>query len=142
MTSISQVIEAFLRKIDDFKMLEYSDEEIEEDARGYLNVAVSNFSEITNENLEINIEKDCFTRVLTNKEIDILALNMVVEWMKPIIYKADAMHNVMSIKDATFFSPAKIMEQKQGIYNIAVKEYKKAVLDYTYAHGNMEDYVL
>lgn len=141
-TPVSKVIDAFLRKIDDFKMLEYSDEDIDEDAKGYLTVAVANFEEISGETLEIDTDGEYFTQELSNKIIDILALGMVVEWLKPIIYKADAMHNVMNLKDATFFSPAKIMEQKQMIYNTAVSEYDKAVINYTFNHGNMEDYVL
>ena len=141
-TPVSKVIDAFLRKIDDFKMLEYSDEDIDEDAKGYLTVAVANFEEISGETLEIDADGEYFTQELSNKIIDILALGMVVEWLKPIIYKADAMHNVMNLKDATFFSPAKIMEQKQMIYSTATSEYNKAVINYTFNHGSMEDYVL
>lgn len=138
-TSYDLVIDAFLAKIDDYKMLNYSDDDIYEDALGYMKHVCGEFGEVCEKDLSArDDEAGAFVETLSNREIDIISLGMVVEWMRPVVNKADALHNVMNLKDATFFSPAKITEQKRGLYQDMLRAYEKAYYNYTYYRGDLE----
>lgn len=137
-TQYGDVVDLFLAKINDYKMLNYSDEDIFEDAVGYLKVAVADFTEKFNTEYAMDDYNLCFEEEIPHRVMDIFSLAMVVEWLKPILYESREMHNVMSLKDATFFSPAKVMEQKGVIYERALEAYEKACMNYTYSKGDLE----
>jgi len=139
-TSYLTVVESFLDEIDDYKMLNYSDQEIVNNAYGYMRAACAEFDRVCL--IDLSDRDDIlfhFNNDLDDEVIKIIVKGMVVEWLKPQLYKADAMHNLMNLKDATFFAPQQIMSQKRGLYNDAVDAFKNAINDYSYNHADLGD---
>lgn len=137
-TPYSKIIDAYLDKIDDYKMIEYTDDEIREDAIVYMHRVCSDFEHICLTDLsDWDDTLQRFEADLSSEEIQIIAKGMVVEWMRPIVYRSAAMQNVLNLKDASFFSPSKIMEQKALAFEKAEKMYRNAKLDYSYDHGEI-----
>lgn len=137
-TSYRDVVESFLDKINDYKMIMVSDEDIYDDAIRYMSAVCADFNRVCLIDLE---DRDnyirCFANDLPRNVIEIIAKGMVVEWLKPHIYRADAMQNMMNLKDASFFAPQQILAQNRTLYNEAVRAYKNAVKDYTYDNGKL-----
>ena len=52
-----------------------------------------------------------FNITLTNREKDILALGMIVHFVRQYVYNTDALQNGLSTKDFTLFSPANLLEK-------------------------------
>ena len=139
-TPYSLIIDSYLKKIEDYKMIVMTDDVIIEDAIDYMKSVCADFDYICAKDLSDRddaIRK--FTEDLSINEIDIIAKGMVVEWMRPIVYQSSAMMNVMNMKDASFFSPSKIMEQKMYAFEKAEKAYKVAKFNYSYDNGEIGD---
>lgn len=139
-TPYSLIIDSYLDKIDDYKMIALTDDIVIEDAIGYMKRVCADFGYICLKDLSDRddaIRK--FGQDLSDNEIDIIAKGMVVEWMRPIVYQSSAMMNVMNMKDATFFSPSKIMEQKMIAFEKAEKAYRSAKRNYSYDNGEIGD---
>lgn len=137
-TPYSLIIDSYLAKIEDFKMLNLPVDDTIEDAIEYMKVVCADFSPICLKNIMAYDDRvRQFSEDLSVREIDIIAKGMVVEWMRPIVYQSSAMMNVMNLKDASFFSPSKIMEQKMLAFEKAEKSYKNAKFDYSYDNGEI-----
>lgn len=137
-TPYSLIIDSYLAKIEDYKMLTMTDDIIIEDAIDYMKRVCADFGYICLKDLSSRDDRiRQFTEDLSVNEVDIISKGMVVEWMRPIVYQSSAMMNVMNMKDATFFSPRKIMEQKMLAFEKAEKAYKVAKLNYSYDNGEI-----
>ena len=137
-TPYKKVVESFLEKIDDYKMLNYSSQDILLNSTAYMNAVCSDFNRICLIDLEDKDDYICeFANDLSREVIEIIAKGMVVEWLKPLVYKADAMLNLMNLKDATFYSPSTLLAQKRAMLAEAEKAYSNAVKNYSYYHAKL-----
>ena len=140
-TPYSKFIDSFLRKIDDYKMINYSDWDIKQDSIKYMKTAITQFCsecEISNYDFDDVIEQ--FSIDMSHEEVDIIAKGMVVEWLKPSVYKARAMENIMNTKDFSYFSPQKMLEQNRALLADAKKDFTNSLVYYTYKIGNIEEF--
>jgi len=140
-TAYSKFIDAFLRKIDDYKMIKYSDWDIKQDSIKYMKTAITQFcSECAITDYEYDDVIEQFSLDMGDEEIDIISKGMVVEWLKPSVYKSRAMENIMNTKDFSYFSPQKMLEQNKALLADAKKEFKNSLFYYTYKIGNIEEF--
>lgn len=83
MTSYDTIFNRFLQKITDYKFLELSDDDVREMMVSWLTSAISKFRRCNNDLSQRDDEIQSFTIDLDDREIEILALLMVCEWIEP-----------------------------------------------------------
>ena len=70
---------------------------------------------------------------------DIISEGMVVQWLKPYVYKQENLENLISTKDFSTYSPAELLNRVKGTYQDARKDFKHMIRDYSYDHGDLTD---
>lgn len=70
---------------------------------------------------------------------DIISEGMVVQWLKPYVYKQEILENVLNTKDFTTYSPAELLLRVGNAYTKAQKDYKNMINEYSYNHGDLTD---
>ncbi|MBR3267901.1 MAG: hypothetical protein IKI58_04125 [Oscillospiraceae bacterium] len=135
---------AFLSKITEYDILS-----IEEEARtviidGYMKRAISQFQHICHcdliksaddENREFDIElteDDDLTEI-----VDIVSEGMVVNWMKPYVYKQEILEMTLNTKDFTTYSPAEMIHRLGEAYEKAQSDFTQMMREYSFNHGDL-----
>ena len=77
-------------------------------------------------------ELEEFNITLSRKEQSILALSMIVHWLEPYVFNSDALKNVMSTKDFSMFSPAKLLEQMKDLLQYSERKLKAEMNGYSF----------
>lgn len=103
-TPFSEIYKLFLGKIDSYDFAKLTKEELEEDLKDYLDLAISNFIVCTKD-LE-NMTDEGFNEKLTMKEKDILATLMVLEFLKPKMATDELIIQALTDKDIRMTSQA------------------------------------
>ena len=63
---------------------------------------------------------------------EILAELMVVEWLKPHLYKSEFFENALGTKDYSTFSPANLLKEVRETYLTARERARFLIIDYSY----------
>ncbi|MGG3045615.1 hypothetical protein ABEO76_21050 [Bacillus anthracis] len=103
-TPFSEIYKIFLGKIDSYDFAKLTKEELEEDLKDYLDLAISNFIVCTKD-LEDTTDEG-FNEKLTMKEKDILATLMVLEFLKPKMATDELIIQALTDKDIRMTSQA------------------------------------
>ncbi|HDR4373609.1 hypothetical protein QUF96_02625 [Bacillus bombysepticus] len=103
-TPFSEIYKIFLGKIDSYDFAKLTKEELEEDLKDYLDLAISNFIVCTKD-LE-DMTDEGFNEKLTMKEKDILATLMVLEFLKPKMATDELIIQALTDKDIRMTSQA------------------------------------
>jgi hypothetical protein len=137
--------DAFLAKISEYDFLSMFDDIRAEMIDGYMKRSLANF------------KKNClydFTTTADDEErqfgvevndedideiIDIVSDGMVVQWMKPFVYKQELLQNQINTRDFTTYSPAELLLRIGNAYKQAQKDYIQAIREYSYNHGKLEE---
>lgn len=69
--------------------------------------------------------------------VDIVSEGMVVQWLKPYVYRQEALENVMNTKDFSTFSPAELLLRVRETYDGARHNHANMMREYSYAHGDL-----
>lgn len=69
--------------------------------------------------------------------VDIVSEGMLVQWLKPYVYRQEALENVMNTKDFSTFSPAELLLRVRETYNDARRNHTNMMREYSYAHGDI-----
>ena len=134
---------AFLDKISEFELLQLDDNIRTEMIDNYRKRAVSAFRK--------NCRKDLFTT--GNEEtrtydidvddadldelVDIISEGMIVQWMRPYVYQADLLRNLMNTRDYTLYSPAELLLRVGNQYKSAQRDFTQMIREYSYNHGDL-----
>jgi len=138
---------AFLSKITEFDLLALDDISRTKIVDEYLNKAISNsnfkkvceynFSAVKDdENREFNID---IPSDIIDEISDIISEGMVVQWLKPYVYKQEILENVLNSKDFSTYSPAELLLRVSDAYKKAQKDYLNMIREYSYNHGDLTD---
>lgn len=134
---------AFLSKIFEYDFIHLPDQEREQFVDGLMKRAVSAFRYVCKYDLigtaddehrvyMVNVaEKDA------DELIDILSEGMLVQWMKPYVYRQENLENVVNTKDFTTYSPAALLQQISAAYAKVQKDYVQMIREYSYNHGDL-----
>lgn len=133
---------AFLNKITEFELLEIPDEDREQIVDGYMNRAVSAFRSVCKYDLsmrdnEFRVFNDDFEPEDIDEIIEIISEGMLVQWLKPYVYKQENLENVLNTRDYQTYSPAELLLRVGNAYTKAQKDYTQLVRDYSYNHGDL-----
>lgn len=136
---------AFLAKISEFEFLQLPAADRTNLVDGYMKRAVAEFKHIcvydlmnamNDETREfaINIEDDDIDEI-----VNIVSEGMVVQWLKPYIYRQELLENTLNTKDFTTYSPAELLMRVGNAYKDSQKDYLQMTREYSYNHGDLTD---
>ena len=136
---------ACLAKISEFEFLQLPAADRTNLVDGYMKRAVAEFKHIcvydlmnamNDETREfaINIEDDDIDEI-----VNIVSEGMVVQWLKPYIYRQELLENTLNTKDFTTYSPAELLMRVGNAYKDSQKDYLQMTREYSYNHGDLTD---
>lgn len=138
-------IGAFLSKISDYSFLEVPTVNATPIVDGYLKRSLSAFKKNCKYDLigNTNDETREFEIDILDEDIDelvdIISEGMVVQWLKPYVYKQELLENILNTKDFTTYSPAELLMRVGNAYSKAQEDYTQMIRDYSYNHGNLSE---
>lgn len=71
--------------------------------------------------------------------VEVVSSGMLVEWMKPYVYKQELLENVLNTRDFTTYSPAELLHRVGDAYAKAQKDFVGMVREYSYRHGDLTE---
>ncbi len=137
-TSFDEIYKRFLAKIADYEMLEYGEATLEEYLLDLLTASIDDFSELCKQDIStVDLSLSMFYVTLTQREKDILALGMVVHWIRPKVYNSDMLRNVLNTKDYSVYSPANLLEKMTDLLEKTETELDQKMKMYSYRNEDM-----
>lgn len=134
---------AFLSKITEYEFISISDSERTEIIDGYMKRAITSFNKICVFDLisAANDETREFDVDIPSEDIDeiveIVSEGMVVQWLKPYLYKQEIMESILNTRDFTTYSPAELLLRVGNAYKNAQKDYIQMVREYSFNHNDL-----
>ena len=134
---------AFLAKITEYDLLSLSEYDQEQAVDGYLKRAVSAFKYICAYNLTDSADDNerVFNVDVSPNDVDelveIISEGMLVQWLKPYVYKQEILSNVLNSRDWTTYSPAEMLMRVGNAYKKAQDDYTQMIREYSYNHGDL-----
>lgn len=139
MTPYSNVYKRFYRKVTDYRLGEFTDEDREEVMNGYLDSAISLFTKCEKDLSNRDDEKQVFHEDLTDIEQEILAKSLVVEWIEPQINSIMNLQPILNDHDFKTYSQANFLKVKLELKNDLQNEICDLMINYTYDVGDIEN---
>lgn len=138
------VIGSFLSKITEFELIQLVTEERNLVLDGYLVRAVGSFNKVCEYDLSLkDNELREFSTDFEDEDVDeildIISEGMLVQWLKPYLYKQELLENVLNTKDFTTYSPAELLLRVGNAYSKAQKDYTQMIREYSYNHGDLTE---
>lgn len=135
---------AFLSKITEYNFIQLDDYSRNTIVDGYMKKAFAGFSKVCKYDLS---SYDDIIRELTvdipvdelDEIVDIVSEGMLVQWMKPYVYRQENLENVLNTKDFTTYSPAELLLRISNAYAKVQKDYTNMIREYSYRHGDLSD---
>ena len=139
-------IGAFLNKITEYTILGMDNEQRSAVVSTYMRRALSDFCAVCkdllvtydDENMQISL-----TCTRTDVKIDrdaiadIVSEGMVIQWLKPYVYRQENLENVLNTKDYSTYSPGGLLRQISSAYDKAQRDYTQMVREYSFRNGDI-----
>lgn len=133
-TPFEEVYQFFLSKVTDYSFVNFTENELEEEFEKYLRSAsIKFFSAGTR--LEKNLKFKEFERDLTDLEIEILSLLMVLEYLNPKIIATENMNQFLTTKEYKIYSQANHLSKMLELKNQIKSEVNHLMSQYSYKDG-------
>ena len=143
--SYDYIVDAFLNKISEFDLAELAEDCREDVVKGYMKRAITHFGKNCKYDL-ISTQDDVMRKIdadIDDDDIDelveIISEGMVVQWLKPYVYKQENLENAMSTRDYSMYSPAELLMRVGNAYKQANRDYTQMIREYSYNHGDLTD---
>ena len=130
-TPYEVVYNRFLQKISDYKLLSLPEEDVEAILYSYLVSAIAKTKQCQNDLGDRDEENKCFNSTLLDIEIEILALQMVCEWVEPQLNNVLYTKQFIGSKEENFFAQANQLEKLQNLRDSAAMQARKLRRDYS-----------
>lgn len=135
---------AFLSKVTeyDFPIGSYERNEIVD---GYMRRAISEFKKICKHNFSTtgdDILREFDVEISTEdlEEIaNIISEGMLVQWMKPYVFRQENLENVLNTRDFSSYSPAELLLRIRDTYAMVQRNFTNMMREYSYNHGDLSD---
>ena len=134
---------AFLSKIAEFDLMELPEENRIDLVDGYMKRAVSEFRKNCRYDLFTTQDDEArlFTEEVADEDadelIDIISEGMVVQWLKPYLFRQEVLENAMNTRDFTTYSPATLLMRLGEAHTTALNRYTQMIREYSYNHGDL-----
>lgn len=120
MTSLTTIYKTFLGKIEEDEWGDWAEDDVKEDLRVLLDAALPYFK-FPKVSLDIDEDAEAFTEDLSNREIQIIATYMKIEWLNRTILTWETIKNFYDERD---FSPGNLLDKLNTTFE---REKKNAV---------------
>ena len=120
MTSFNEVYGYFLNSITDYTYLELQTDDLENELLMLLQKALGKLRRIK---FDIDLDNKAFKSVLTNREINIISLAMVIEYIRPKVISVEVMKPRLNMKDWQMYSENQHLKELQSILTGTEKEF-------------------
>lgn len=131
-TAYSSIYDRFLSKIHDYELAELSDSILENELLKFLKSSISEFKYCTKDLSDRDDIVGKFNIVLTELEQEVLAKQMVIQWINPKLYREENISNILSPKDYQSFSPANLLDKLTKLKNDMKSEVNTDLVYYYY----------
>lgn len=135
---------AFLGKVTEYDFIPLEQYDRNSIVDGYMKRACAQFNRICGYDLvtrDDNIRE--FAADIPEEDIDevadIVSEGMLVQWMKPYVYRSESLENVLNTADYNVYSPAELLYRITEAYNMAKRDFSNMMKDYSYSHGDLSD---
>lgn len=140
--SYDAITGAFLSKITEFELLELPNISRKELLDGYMKRAAAAFKSVCVYDLEAYDDKlreftDDFAEADIDEILEIISEGMLVQWLKPYVYKQELLENALNTSDFTTYSPAELLLRVGNAYAKAQNDYTQMIREYSYNHGDL-----
>ena len=137
-TRYEEVYERYRGQVRNYEFLDYDAVTREAMQLDLLKMAISDFEDVCKQDLN-DREDDLleFNITLTNREKDILALGMIVHFVRQYVYNTDALQNGLSTKDFTLFSHANLLEKMTTLLTTTERQQMKEINLYSFRNGEI-----
>lgn len=136
-TDVTKVYSRFLQKISDFKILE-NPSYVPNLLLGFYLSATSNFIQCEKDLSTVLLNEDdtdsplLIAGDISNQEIEIISLLMVIEYLRPAIVSDETIKQALSDSDFKASSQANHINQLKDLQRYLVKEVNVKINNYTY----------
>ena len=135
---------AFLSKITEYNFIQLPDCDRTRIKDSYMKQAITKFSNVCKYDLSTyDDESRSFPTDIPIDDLieiaDIVSEGMLVQWMKPYVYRQENLENVLNTKDFTTYSPAELLLRIGNAYAKVQKDYTNMIREYSYNHGDLSD---
>lgn len=137
-TAFNKVYDSFLAKITDYKILELDYSDVMEMMHGWLKSAAVRQKKIIHD-LTMDDLSETFANDLDDLEIELLALGMVLEWLRPQINSVALTSQFIGGKEEKFYAQANHLSALKALFDSVRLEQKKLIRDYGYRHNTYLD---
>ncbi len=136
--------EAFLDKVKEFDFIQLDAVERVRVVDGYMKRACAQFDRLCAYDI---ITGDDEMRELTadinsddiDEIVDIVSEGMLVQWMKPYVYKQENYENILNTTDFSGYSPAELLNRISAAYKTCKRDFQNMMKEYSYNHGNLSE---
>ena len=80
---------------------------------------------------------DDFAEADIDEILEIISEGMLVQWLKPYVYKQELLENALNTSDFTTYSPAELLLRVGNAYAKAQNDYTQMIREYSYNHGDL-----
>ena len=136
---------AFLDKITEYELGFLASDDRDEIVNGYMKRSIAGFKKNCKYNLvssridelrefNVDIPQDDLDEI-----VDIVSEGMVVQWLKPYVYKQELLENAINTRDFSTYSPAELLVRIGNAYEKAQRDYTQMIREYSYNNGDLSD---
>lgn len=143
--SYDEFADAFLSKITEFEFIQIPEENRTAILDGYMKRAVSAFRKNCRYDMAASADDNIreyacdFKPDDVDELLEIISEGMLVQWLKPYVYRQELLENALNTRDFTTYSPAELLMRVGNAYAKAQKDYTQMIREYSYNHGDLTD---
>lgn len=134
---------AFLSKVSEYELFRLADDERETIVDDYMKKSIAAFRPMCLYDLSTTGDDECreFSIDIDDGDIDeivdIISEGMLMQWMKPYVYRQENLENALSTRDFTVFSPAELLHRISNAYDTVRNNFVQMMREYSYRHGDL-----
>lgn len=139
-TPYSEIYNVYLAKITDYDIPKFDDAENEEILKRHMVSACAKFNKVCL--VDLTNRDDIlaqFNDDLDDEIIDIITENMLVNWLQPKLLDSEKLHNCLSTKDFSLYSPANLLKEVRETFAMVKSNARTLVNNYSFSHANPEE---
>lgn len=134
---------AFLSKVSEYDFIQMDFSDRQEVVDGFLKRAIVAFKKNCKYDLVSTADEE--TREFAvevaasdiDELVDIISDGMLVQWLKPYVYKQENLENLLNTRDFTTYAPGNLLMRVGEAYAKAQRDYTQAIREYSYNHGDL-----
>jgi hypothetical protein len=135
--------DAFLSKVTEYELIQLDEYNRTSTIDGYMKRAISQFQKVCTYDLTTTANDliRAFTIDVSDEDMDelaeIISEGMLVQWLKPYMYKQEILENVLNTKDFSMYSTSELILRIGDTYKDARKNFTQMIREYSYNHGDL-----